>query len=364
MSQASVVWLAWTSLSLRPPARRASDGTPIALRLAMRVLLSGATGFVGSHILPQLVAAGLDVVGAARDPQGAARRHPGRTFVQLDLADRCSIADALVGVDAAVYLVHSMATEKGYDAVEEGAAHHFREAAERCELGRIVYLGGMRPRDRPSRHLASRQRTGEILRSGPVPVVELDATMIVGGGSESFRIVRDLAARLPFMLLPQWMLSESEPVDVRDVGAAIVHALMMPMAGHRVLTLPGPERLSGREILVRTAGIMGRRPRVVPVPFVTPRLSSYWIRLVTRANPYVATELVEGLRSDILSQGDAIWSEMPGYVRTTFDEAVRSAIEEEALGLSTSTLLLERALRSLAPRSRAPRSVRRARWAR
>jgi uncharacterized protein YbjT (DUF2867 family) len=317
----------------------------------MRILLSGATGFVGSHILPQLVAAGFDVVSASRDPHKASRHHPGRTFVRLDLGDPSSVVKALAGVDGAVYLVHSMATDKGFDALEESAAHHFRDAAERCGLGRIVYLGGMRPLGEPSRHLASRLRTGEILRSGRVHVVELDATMIIGGGSESFRIVRDLAARLPFMLLPRWLLSMSEPVGVKDVGAAIVHALTMPVAGNRVLTLPGPELLSGRDILMRTARLMGRNPKVVSVPVVTPRLSSYWIRLVTRANPHIATELVEGLRSDIVSHGDAIWGEMPGHILTTFDDAVRSAIGEEAGGLSPSARLLERAMRSLSGRA-------------
>jgi uncharacterized protein YbjT (DUF2867 family) len=158
---------------------------------------------VGSHILPQLVAAGLDVTSGSRDPAGAARHHPSRAFVRLDLAAPASVATALAGVDAAVYLVHSMAADKSYAALEESAAHHFRDAAAARGLGRIVYLGGMRPRGEPSRHIASRLRTGEILRSGSVPVVELRATMIIGGGSQSFRIVRDLAARLPFMLLPR-----------------------------------------------------------------------------------------------------------------------------------------------------------------
>lgn len=318
----------------------------------MRVLLTGSTGFVGSHVYQQLLEAGLEVVCGSRDPGAAAKRDPSRRFCRLDLADATSVSEAMRDVDSAIYLVHSMSSNAGgYAQDEERGARHFRDAAEGRGLRRVVYLGGMRPRGKPSRHLASRLRTGEILRAGRVPIVELEATMIIGGGSESFRIVRDLAARLPFMLLPKWLLSVSEPVGVKDVGAAIVHALQMPLEASRILMLPGPEALSGREILVRTARLLGRNPRVIDIPLVTPRLSSYWIRLVTRANPQVASELVEGLRSDILSQGAEIWSEMPKYVRTSFDDAVRSALQEEATGLSSSTLRIERAMRSLAPSS-------------
>ena len=142
----------------------------------------------------------------------------------------------------------------------------------------------MRPRGKPSRHLASRLRTGEILRGGSVPVVELQATMVIGGGSESFRIVRDLAARLPWMVLPRWMASVSEPVAIRDVAEAIAYALEMPLDGSKVFAVPGVEKLTGRELIMRTAQLMGHRPRTVSVPVVTPKLSSYWIRLVTRAN--------------------------------------------------------------------------------
>lgn len=313
-----------------------------------RVLLTGSTGFVGRHIYGDLVAAGYEVLCATRDVEKARQKDSQRQYRALDLEDPRSVREALRDVQRAVYLVHSMADSNEYAEREAENARTFAALAEEQGLDRIVYLGGMRPRSDVSRHLASRLRTGEILRAGKVPCVELQATMVIGGGSESFRIVRDLSARLPFMLLPKWLDSESEPVAIRDVGAAIAHALAMPLEHSEVFTLPGPERLSGRAILLRTARLLGNAPHAIRVPVVTPRLSSYWIRLITRADPQVAAELVEGLRSDILSNGLTLWEKMPDFARTPFDEAVRTALAEEERALPESAKLVEHALHRIA----------------
>ncbi len=317
---------------------------------APRLLLTGATGFVGRHIHGDLVAAGFEVLCATRDVEEARHKDSQRQYRALDLADAASVREALSGVQRAVYLVHSMAESAKYAAREAESARTFAAMAAEQGLERIVYLGGMRPRGKVSPHLESRLRTGEILRAGSVPCVELQATMVIGGGSESFRIVRDLSARLPFMLLPKWLESESEPVAIRDVGGAIAHALQMPLDRSAVFTLPGPERLSGRAVLLRTAQLLGNAPHVVRVPLITPRLSSYWIRLVTRAEPRVATELVEGLRSDILADGRTIWETMPDFARTSFDDAVRAALAEEEAALPDRTKVFEHALHRIAAR--------------
>ena len=314
-----------------------------------RVLLTGATGFVGSHLYPELSAQGFEVVCGTRDPEAAAKLDPTRRYCRIDVSDEGSVVSALDQVDAAIYLVHSIATSEGYAELEQRGASLFRSKADARGLERIVYIGGMHPRGKASRHLASRLRTGEILRTGSTKTVELQATMIIGGGSESFRIVRDLAARLPAMVLPRWLNSMSEPVGIRDVAAAVVHALRMPLEGSRVFTLPGAERLSARDILVRTAKALGQKPKIIGVPVITPRLSSYWIRWVTRANGRVATELVEGLRSDILSTGSTIWDEMPNYVRTPFDQAIREALDEESRSIPPTTRRVEQALHRIAP---------------
>jgi uncharacterized protein YbjT (DUF2867 family) len=252
------------------------------------------------------------------------------------------------GCQAAFYLVHAMAGGRGYADVERRSAVAFRVAAERAGVSRIIYLGGIRPNGVPSRHLESRLRTGEILRAGRVPTLELQASMVIGGGSESWRIVRDLAARLPMMVMPRWLDNESEPIALGDVTFALARSLELPLERSQALALPGPEALSGREILLRTARLLGSRPRTVRVPFVTPKLSSYWITLVTRADQRISEELVEGLRCNLLSNDEGFWRLVPEYRRTPFDEAARAALLEEQSELSLRSRLAEGLIRTLA----------------
>jgi uncharacterized protein YbjT (DUF2867 family) len=317
-----------------------------------RVLVTGATGFVGSHLMPLLERSGADVVGGTRDVARAQRHQPGRSFVHLDLLRPETVQPALTGCTDAVYLVHGMGDANlDYEKSEHAAAMAFRDAAASAGLRRIVYLGGMPPSGPPSRHLRSRLATGATLREGAVPTIELQATMVVGSGSESFRMVRDLAARLPVMLLPKWLESRTQPIAVADVVHAIVLALRLDARESRVHALPGPEMLSARAIIERTAGLLGRVPFTVAVPVVTPWLSTQWIRLVTRTDPHVAAELVEGLRSDILAGDDGFWTMYPGYRRQSFDEAVRAALTGEAEELSRAAMILEEAAEWLTPKS-------------
>jgi uncharacterized protein YbjT (DUF2867 family) len=297
------------------------------------------------------VNAGFQVVCATRRPETARALHPERVFRAFDVNEPQSVVQALAGIDAVVYLVHAMREHVGYAPRERDAARGLAEAAHHAGVKRIVYVGGMRPRGALSAHLESRLVTGEILRAGAVPTLELQATMIVGGGSESFRIVRDLAARLPVMVLPRWLDSLSEPVAIADVAAAISHGLSMPLAHSAVFTLPGPERISGSELILRTARLLGQRPRVLRVPFVTPTLSSYWIRWVTRADPHIARELVQGLLSDIVAEAPSIFAQMPGHVRLAYDEAARVALAEEATELSFGARVFERMVRPFSRRS-------------
>jgi uncharacterized protein YbjT (DUF2867 family) len=307
-----------------------------------RVLLTGAGGFIGRHLHGPLVAAGLEVRCLTRRPEEARRRFPDRDWVGGDVGDPPSLARALQGCQAACYLVHGMGSARPDWADEELRwAEDFSEAAGAAGVRRIVYLGGVAPRGEPSEHLRSRLATGELLRTGPVPCLELRAGMIVGAGSASWTIVRDLAARLPAMVLPAWLAHRSEPVAVDDVVAALVAGARRDLPRSDWWDLPGPEALSGSEILRRVAAVMGRAPLLLRVPLVTPRLSSHWIRLVTRADYGVARELVEGLTSDLLAARPGYWAAAGLAPPVALEEAARRALAEEAGTISPAGQLAE-----------------------
>jgi uncharacterized protein YbjT (DUF2867 family) len=308
-----------------------------------RVLLTGATGFIGQHLHAPLAAAGFEVRCLTRTPEEARRRSPDRTWVGGDVGDPASLARALEGCAAAYYLVHGMASGRpGWADEELRWAEEFTEAARAAGVRRIVYLGGVAPRREPSEHLRSRLATGEVLRTGPVPCLELRAGMIIGAGSASWTIVRDLAARLPAMVLPAWLAHRSEPVAVDDVVAALVAGARLDLPRSDWWDVPGPEALSGREILLRVAAVMGRRPVLLAVPLVTPRLSSHWIRLVTRADYAVARELVEGLTSDLVAAKPGYWTAAGLPPPAALEEAARRALAAEAGTISVSGRIAEK----------------------
>ncbi|MEZ4322239.1 MAG: NAD(P)H-binding protein [Myxococcota bacterium] len=320
------------------------------------VLVAGATGFVGRHLVGALREAGHTVVCGSRNPGRQVARE-GVRWVRLDVDAPDTLGPALEGCDAAVYLVHAMAEHDEPGPAERRAALAFRTACEHAGIRRIVFLGGPRPAGPPSAHLASRLETGELLRSGSVSAIELRAAMIVGEGSESWTICRDLAMRLPIMVLPSWLGTRSQPLWIGDVVRALVRAVDLPLEGSHAFDLPGPDTLSARDILVRTAAIRGFRPIMIPVPILSPRLSSYWLHGVTRADIRIARQLVEGLRHDMVSPDDGFWALAPDLERTPFDEAARRALASEAPMPSRRERLWERLTSAIAP-SAGPVTVR------
>lgn len=296
-----------------------------------RILLTGATGFVGSRLYPALVRKGFEVRCLTRDASKARQRFEERDWMEADVADPASLRRAMEGCSAACYLVHEMGTAGDFREREATAAGIFARVAEEAGLERIVYLGGVHPTaGASSEHLLSRARVGRILSEGAVPTVELRASMIVGNGSLSFLIVRDLAARLPFMILPRWLDSRTEPVAIDDVLVALERALEIEVSRSEAFDIPGPEVLSGRAILMLTAHVLGlQHPLVLRVPVLTPSLSSHWVRYVTRARWEVAREIVVGLTSDLLAEDDRYWKLIGHTQRIDFSEAARRAIAED-----------------------------------
>jgi uncharacterized protein YbjT (DUF2867 family) len=261
--------------------------------------------------------------------------------------DRHSAEAALQGIDSVLYLIHAMGQDGDFEEKERLAAENLRQAAESAGVSRIVYLGGVAPEGTPSKHLRSRLATGDILRGGSVPTIELRAGMIIGTGSASWCMVRDLAARLPFMILPSWLQNHSQPVAVEDVVFALTRALDLPSEVRGVYELPGPETLTGEQILRRIAALLGVNPYTVRVPVLTPRLSSYWLKLVTRADFGIAQELVEGLTSDLVARHERFWTLVPEHRPTPFDVAARNALDEEGRKLGLGTRAVEWSLQHL-----------------
>ncbi len=294
-----------------------------------KTLVTGGTGFVGQALLEALVAAGHEVRATTRDLSRAAKA-PRVEWVRCDVDKRADVERALEGIDAAYFLVHGMGSgQRDYAAKERRAAAQFAEAAALAGVKRIIYLGGVAPVAKPSEHLKSRLEVGETLRAGSVPTLELRASMIIGKGSASWQIVRDLAMRLPAMLLPSWTASRTCPVAIEDVTVALVRGLELPLSASAWYDIPGPEVLSGRDILLRLAALRGRRVPSLRVPLLSVSLSSWWLKLVTRTDFSLARELVLGFTDDLLPHDARYWEVIDYEPRWTFDKAARAALQQE-----------------------------------
>ena len=299
-----------------------------------KALVTGGTGFVGQALLEALVAAGHEVRATTRSLSRAAKA-PRVEWVRCDVDERADVERALEGIDAAYFLVHGMGSgQRDYAAKERRAAAQFAEAAARAGVRRIIYLGGVAPVAKPSEHLKSRLEVGETLRAGSVPTLELRASMIIGKGSASWQIVRDLAMRLPAMLLPSWTASRTCPVAIEDVTVALVRGPELPLPASAWYDIPGPEVLSGSEILLRLAALRGRRVPSLRVPFLSVSLSSWWLKLVTRTDFSLARELVLGFTADLLPHDARYWKEIDYEPQWTFDKAARAALRQEVTELN------------------------------
>lgn len=295
-----------------------------------RILLTGATGFVGRAVAPGLLAAGWQVRGLTRNGERARRLLPGVSWIVGDVGNTADCARALTGCDVAMYLVHGMGEGADFELRETEQAAGFGAEAARAKVGRIVYLGGVAPVGAGSAHLRSRQAVGRALLQGTVPTLELRASMIIGHGSLSWLIVRDLAARLPVMVLPTWLRSRTEPVAIDDVVVALLAAARWSSKESGSFDLPGPDLLSGRQIIEETAREMRLPPPfAIEVPVLTPRLSSHWVRFVTRAKWSVAREVVVGLTHDLLARDAGFWPRIGHFDRLSFREAARRALADE-----------------------------------
>lgn len=267
----------------------------------MRILVVGASGYIGGRLVPLLAARGHELVLMSRDARPLAARFPQATVIIADLLDRSTLPLALERIDVAYYLAHSMGSgERRFAERDRQAARNFAQAAKRARVSRIVYLGGLGD-DSPdlSHHLASRHETGAQLAAHGVPVTEFRAAVIIGSGSASFEILRHLTERLPIMITPRWVATRCQPIGIADVLDYLVGALDHPEVTG-IVEVGGPDILSYGDMMRAYARIRGLHRLMIPVPVLTPRLSSYWVNLISPVPAGIARPLIEGLRNEVV----------------------------------------------------------------
>ncbi|QUX30339.1 SDR family oxidoreductase [Nocardiopsis akebiae] len=294
------------------------------------VLVTGATGYIGGRLVPELLAAGYRVRCLARTPDKL-RDQPWRDRVEVVRGDVVSgegLAEAFAGIDTAYYLVHSMSGGRDFAGTDARAARNVARAAREAGTTRLVYLGGLAPHGEGlSAHMASREEVGRILLESGVPTAVLRAAVILGSGSASFEMLRHLTERLPVMTTPRWVRSRVQPIAVRDVLRLLVGCAELPEGTNRTFDIGGPEVLSYARMIQRFAGAAGiARRLIIPVPVLSPGLSSLWVGLITPVPPAIARPLVESLRHDAVVGEDDLSELLDDHDRIGFDRAVELAL--------------------------------------
>ena len=293
------------------------------------VLLTGATGYIGGRLLKKLEEAGHRVRCLTRRPEELeGRLGPQSESVYADMFEPESLRAAMDGGDIAYYLVHSMGTAENFEERDRIAAQNFGEAAKAAGIRRIVYLGGLGGDVTMSPHLRSRQEVGEVLRASGVEVIEFRASVVLGSGSLSFELIRALVERLPVMTTPTWVQVQTQPIGVTDLLAYLVAAIDHPTDGSRIYEIGGTDQMSYGDLMHEYARQRGLKRLMIPVPFLSPQLSSHWLGLVTPVYARVGRKLIESLRVPTVVKDDAARREFD--VRPmSVQAAIASAIANE-----------------------------------
>ncbi len=301
----------------------------------MKYLITGANGYIGLRLLSALSETDHEVVAVVRNrdrlPAELCNLFGKRLqIIEFDfLAIPEKQAPCPNGIDAAYYLIHSMGSGEGFSEQERRCAEHFRTWVENSDCQQIIYLSGLIPEvpqgTSLSKHLASRNRVYEILKDSPIPLTTLRASIIVGSGSASFEIIRDLAEKLPFMITPKWAKTLCQPISIRNVIDYLIGVSQLEQCKGQSYDIGGPEQLTYRDMLLGYAKTRGLSRFIIPVPFFTPRLSSYWLCLVTSTNYQLAKTLVGSLHMETVCRDNKIRDILPLRL-ITYDEAIQRAL--------------------------------------
>ncbi len=304
------------------------------------VLVTGVTGYIGGRLVPELLASGFRVRVFVRDRS----RLQGRTWfnqvevVQGDVLDPVSLVTAMPGVRAAYYLIHSMSDSVDFDQRDLQAARNFGDAARANGVERIIYLGGLGdPATDLSKHLSSRHQTGQALQESGVPVTEFRAAIVVGSGSISFEMIRYLTERVPVMICPRWVFTRVQPIAISDVLKYLVAAIETPQSSGRIIEIGGSNVITYGDMMLGYAQARDLRRWLLSVPVLTPRLSSYWVHLVTPIPASIARPLIDGLRNEVIVRDETARELFPQIEPMDYLTAVTLALADlEAHHIETS----------------------------
>ena len=275
----------------------------------MKILLTGATGYIGKRLLPVLSEAGHEVVCCVRDIKRftpPASLKSGISIIQLDLLDKSTLKNIPQDIDCAFYLVHSMSASSDYELMEQESAVNFRGAMDTTKVRQVIYLSGIVNESALSKHLSSRKNVESELKKGKNHLTTLRAGIIIGSGSASFEIMRDLVEKLPIMITPKWLNTRCQPIGISDVITFLSRSILHPETFDRDFDIGGPDILTYKEMLLEFARVRNLKRIIVTVPVMTPRLSSYWLYFVTSTSYKLAVALVNSMKVEVICRNHDI----------------------------------------------------------
>jgi len=305
----------------------------------MKILLTGSTGYIGKRLLPVLIEQGHEVICCVRDkkrfPSYGIYKHKNISVLEIDflkvpqdLSNTSIDFEIIKNIDVAYYLIHSMSSNvKDFASLEEISANNFINLVKRTSVKQVIYLGGITNEEKLSKHLESRKRVEEILRKSGIPLTVIKAGIIVGSGSASFEIIRDLVEKLPIMIAPKWINTKHQPIAVRNILEYLTGVLLKPETFNKSFDVGGPDILSYKEMLLQYAGVRGLKRFIFTVPVMTPRLSSYWLYFVTSTSYNLAVKLVNSMKVEVVAKDNEL-EKMLGIKPIPYKEAVQLAFQK------------------------------------
>ncbi|MFI8417767.1 DUF2867 domain-containing protein [Serratia sp. NPDC078593] len=297
--------------------------------IPQRVLVLGASGYIGQNLIPLLAAQGHKITAAARRIEWLQEQHwPQVNCQYVDVYRPETLAAALWDIDAVYYLIHGMGDGDDFIEKERQAAENLRDALRNSTVKQVIFLGALQPAGKSSAHLIARKLTGEILRQSGIPLTELRASIIVGPGSAAFEVMRDMVYNLPILTPPRWVRSKSSPVALENLLVYLVELLQHPANENRIFDVAGPEYISYQTLFERFIAISGKKRWLIPIPLPTRFISVWFISMITSVPTSIAKALIQGLNHDLPADGKPLQTLIPQQLKT-FDEAVKETLRRE-----------------------------------